>query len=56
MVVRRSAITAGPQRSPTLPGLRKVEVVGQIDGRSLCASQVFLATAGNVAGVSLKLA
>lgn len=39
-----------------LPGLRKVEVVGQIDGRSLCASQVFLATAGNVAGVLLKLA
>lgn len=38
-----------------LPGLRKVEVAGQIDGRSLCAAQTFVATAGSVAGVSLKL-
>lgn len=38
-----------------LPGLRKVEVVGQIEGRSVCASQTFLAAAGSVAVVSLKL-
>jgi hypothetical protein len=38
-----------------LPGLRKVEVAGQIDGRSSCASQTFIATAGSVSDVSLKL-
>jgi hypothetical protein len=50
---RHHGRTAAPAN--LLPGLRKVEVTGTIDGRSVCAAQTFLAAAGSVVDLSLKL-